>query len=168
MMAEFPEAPLFAPPRTVESAWIDYNGHMNVACYSLVFDESLDVILDRAFGIGPEYAAQAGCGPYVVQCHMHYLAELFEGQSVQVRLRLMDADRKRLHVFMEMTREGSEEPVATSEQLLLHVDLRLRKSAPFPEDRLRRVLALRNAHARLPRPQQAGRGLGIRPSGGAG
>ena len=153
---------LQAPPLRVESSWIDYNGHMNVAYYSLAFDQSLDVILDEEIGIGPAYVAERNHGPYVVQNHIHYLAELFDGEEFRVRLQLLDADAKRIHVFLEMLRCRDGVLAATSEQLIVHVDLDRRKSAPFPEDRRIRIQALLEAHAGLPRPRQVGSALAIR------
>ncbi len=155
-----------APVRSVLSDWIDYNGHMNVAYYSLAFDQSLDAILEEDLGIGPSYVAERNHGPYVVQNHIHYLAELLEGEEFQIRFQLLDADEKRIHVFLEMTRIRDGALVATSEQLILNVDLEARRSAPYPADRSARIREVRDAHSALPRPTQAGSPLGIRRSGG--
>lgn len=156
------------PSREVEAAWIDYNGHMNSAFYALAFDQSLDVVLEDSFGIGATYATECGRGPYVVQNHIHYLAELLKGEIFRVRLRLVDADAKRLHCFMEMVRERDGAVVATSEQLLLHVDLHERRSVPFAGDRYERTQFVLRAHADYPRPDRLGAPLGIRRPAGAG
>ena len=155
-------APLEAPVRTVLPEWIDYNGHMNVAFYSLAFDQSLDVILEEVLGIGPGYVRERSHGPYVVQNHIHYLLELLEGEEFQVRFRMLDADAKRIHVFLEMFRTRDGALVATSEQLIVNVDLARRRSAPFPEDRAERIRQVRDGHAALPQPKQAGCALAIR------
>ena len=158
--------PLVAPVRRVLPEWIDYNGHMNVAYYSLAFDQSLDVVLEEALGVGPSYVAERNHGPYVVQNHIHYLLELLEGEEFQVRLRMLDADDKRMHVFLEMLRSRDGAMVATSEQLIVNVDLARRKSAPFPKDRAERIAGVRDAHAALARPKQVGALLGIRRAPG--
>src|SRR6185369_5939287 len=48
------ETPYLCAPRRVERAWIDYNGHMNMAYYNLVFDQALDQVFDD-LGIGAAY-----------------------------------------------------------------------------------------------------------------
>ncbi len=153
---------LEARERRVEPEWIDYNGHMNVAYYGLAFDRSLDEILEEPLGIGPGYVRERQHGPYVLQNHVHYLAELLEGEAFRVRFRMLDADAKRVHVFLEMIRSRDGTAVATSEQLIVNVDLVRRRSAPFPEDRQGRIRSVLESHAGLPRPKQAGQSLGIR------
>lgn len=153
---------LAAPVRTVPPEWIDYNGHMNVAYYGLAFDQSLDYVLEHALGIGPSFVKASGFGPYVVQNHVHYLAELLEGDRFRVQILIHDADAKRIHVYLEMLRTTDDVLVATSEQLLVNVDLSTRRAAPYPEDRRACIEELRRAHAALPRPERIGAPLGIR------
>lgn len=155
-------APLTAPVRAVPPEWIDYNGHMNVAYYGLAFDQALDHVLEYTLGIGPSFVRASGFGPYVVQNHVHYLAELLEGDRLRVEVLVHDADAKRVHVYLEMRRDADNALVATSEQLLVNVDLSTRRSAPYPEDRRVRIENLRRAHAALPRPDRIGAPLGIR------
>ena len=154
--------PVCTPMRSVPEEWIDYNGHMNVAYYGFAFDQSLDYALEHALGIGPSFVRERGFGPYVVQCHMHYLAELLAGDRFHVRILLLDADAKRVHLYLEMIREKDGRLAATSEQLLVNVDLATRRSAPYPEDRREKIMALSRAHRGLPRPAQVGASLGIR------
>ncbi len=158
----FPSEPIITPVRSVEQGWIDYNGHMNVAYYSLAFDQSLDHVLEFTLDVGPSFVAEHGHGPYVVQNHIHYLSELLEGDRFFVRFLLVDADNKRVHCFLEMVRESSSEVVATSEQLLVNVDLETRRSASYPRDRQDRIRALLEAHSVLPHPERLGARLGIR------
>ncbi|MFC3117427.1 thioesterase family protein [Jhaorihella thermophila] len=73
-------APVVVPDRVVQPEWIDYNGHMNVGYYGIAFDNALDVLLSEHLGVGVEHVEAAGQGPYVVQSHMHFLAEMLEGQ----------------------------------------------------------------------------------------
>jgi acyl-CoA thioester hydrolase len=46
---------------------------------------------------------------------------------------------------------------ATSENLMLHVDMAKRKTAPFPPDIMAGIRAVAEAHAALPRPDGLGR-----------
>ena len=70
-------------------------------------------------------------------------------------------DGKRVHVFHEMRRDG--EPVATAEQMLLHVDTVANRAAETEGEVARRGEELAAAHAGLPRPERAGRAIGVRP-----
>ena len=42
---EFEAAPIRTRTRRVPPEWIDYNGHMNVAYYTMAFDNALDEVL---------------------------------------------------------------------------------------------------------------------------
>lgn len=153
--------PLRSATQTVEAGWIDYNGHMNVAYYTMAFDRALDDVYDR-LGIGPELVRRHNMGPMALQTQIHYLAELLEGEAFRVLVRVVDADAKRVHIFAEMIRARDGARSATYESLTLNVDLAARRSAPFPADAAARVEAVRAAHAGLPRPAELGAPLGIR------
>ena len=78
---------------------------------------------------------------------------------------LLDCDEKRIHSFQEL-RHVDGWLSATCEVLMLHVDMAGPKVAPFPPDIRQKVEAMRAAHAGLPRPERAGRSIGIRRKGG--
>jgi acyl-CoA thioesterase FadM len=86
-------------------AWIDYNGHMNVAYYVLVFDKATDALLDR-LGIGEAYRRDTGRTCYALEGHVTWKAELKTGEEVRVETTLVAADEKRLHVFHRMLRDA--------------------------------------------------------------
>ena len=157
-------APIVTGPRRVPPEWIDYNGHMNVAYYSRAFDQALDVLLEDHLGIGESYVARARRGPYVLQSHLHYMGEFLEGEEFRIAVRLLDWDAKRLHLFLEMTNAAGE-VCATSEQLLMNVDLETRKSTPYEDWAFARIEALGKAQVGLPRPAAAGAPIGIRRKG---
>lgn len=155
-------APVMTEPRKVPPEWIDYNGHMNVAYYTMAFDNALDVLLEEHLGIGESYVKRAKRGPYVLQNHLHYIGELLEGESFEVAMRILDWDAKRLHVFLAMSNAETGALAATSEQLLMNVDLTARRSAPYEDWAQTRIAALAEAQAGLPSPPQAGAPIGIR------
>ncbi|RMH49850.1 MAG: thioesterase [Alphaproteobacteria bacterium] len=159
--------PVELPGGRVLPAWIDYNGHMNVAYYVMAFDLALDRFFED-MGIGPSFVRSAGHGPYALQTQLHYLAELREGESFRFRLMLLDCDHKRVHCFMEMLNDRTGAVAATMEQVSVNVDLSARRSAPYPDWAQARLAALRDAHAALPRPPQVGAPIGLRrkPAGG--
>jgi acyl-CoA thioester hydrolase len=97
-----PAAPIRTRPRRVPAEWIDYNGHMNVAYYTLAFDQALDEILEERLGIGETLAREGRMGPMALQTQIHYLGELLEGTEFACDFQLLDADAKRIHMFMTM------------------------------------------------------------------
>ena len=156
------EAGLIACPRQhVLKDWIDYNGHLNVAFYSLLFDRSLDYFFDH-LGIGEDYARSGVGSCFVLESHLGYLGEVVLDDPIDNTLHLIDFDTKRLHYFMEM-RHGTEGYLAaTCEQLSMHVDMRTRRSAPFPDAVLAELEAVRDGQKDLPRPERVGAPIAIR------
>ena len=153
-------APFVSSAMTIEPEWIDYNGHLNMAYYNVLFDRALDEALDL-LGLGPSYAAGRRASFFTAESHVRYLKELPPGSPVRVTLRLVDYDGKRLHLFQSL-HHGTEGWVsATSEQVALHVDLDTRRVVPFPDDVLERVAGMRGAHAALPQPDGIGRSVGM-------
>ena len=161
----FETAPLATPEMRVPPEWIDYNGHMNVAYYSMAFDKSSDVIFDEVLGVGGAYAEQLKMGPMILQQQIHFVGELLEGERFQCFWQLLDWDAKRLHFFGEMKNLEDGSTAAYTETMGMNVDLVKRRSAPYPDWALARIEALGKAHAPLPRPELAGSGIGIRRKG---
>jgi acyl-CoA thioester hydrolase len=158
---------IVCPDQTVESAWIDYNGHMNMAYYNLAFDRALDYVYDL-LGIGAEYLRSCGASCFTAEIHVSYLQELLEGDPIRVTFQLLDWDTKCLHFFQHMYHGKNGYLAATSEQLALHTDMTTRRTAAFPETVQLRLAELMAAQSALPRPNQAGRTIGIRRKGGSG
>jgi acyl-CoA thioester hydrolase len=158
------EAPIIAPDQKIEKDWIDYNGHLNMAFYNVLFDRGVDHVYDL-LGIGAEYVREQNGSCFTMEVHLNYLNELTLDDPVSVSLQLIDFDAKRLHFFQQMRHASSGDLAATSEQLALHVDMNSRKSAPFPDPVLDRIAALHAAHSRLVMPEQLGHVIGIARKG---
>lgn len=154
-------APLECPLRTVEHEWVDYNGHLNMAYYHVLFDTSLDATFNE-LGIGWDYTKQGEGSCFTAEVHVCYLDELVEGDPVRITYQLLDWDAKRIHVFAHMYHAGKGYLAATSEQMCIHVDMKTRRAAPFPAVTQEKLTDLMKAHAGLPRPEQAGRVIGIK------
>lgn len=159
--AEFESAPIRTATQRVESGWIDYNGHMNVAYYTMAFDRALDEIYE-AFGIGETAARENRVGPMALQSQLHYLGELMENEAFHCEFILLDADDKRAHCFLTMIAESDGRVAATYETLSLNVDLEARRSAVYRPEIAARLASLAAAHGSIPRPEQVGRTIGIR------
>ncbi len=155
------ESPIVCPSMNVNKEWIDYNGHMNMAYYSLVFDKCVDFVYDD-LGIGVDYAKTEGGSCFALEVHVTYLQELVLDDPVKVTFQLLDWDTKRLHFFEQMYHAEDGYLAATSEQIALHVDMGERKSKPLPEAVQTRLDALMGLHEGLAKPPQVGHVIGIR------
>ena len=161
MELSFEAKPVRTGERAVPVEWMDYNGHMNVAYYTMAFDSALDEVYE-ALGIGENLVRSHRMGPMALQSQLHYLGELVEGQRFACDFRLIDADAKRTHCFLEMIDLERDAIAATYETLSLNVDLEARRSAPYPPEAQARIERLLEAHQHLPRPPQLGQTIGIR------
>jgi len=153
-------APFVSRAMDIEKDWIDYNGHLNMAYYNVIFDRCSDEAFE-AMGMGADYVKERRLTIYTAEVHVCYVQELHLEHKVTVSLQLIDNDEKRLRIYQEI-RHIDGWLAATSEQLALHVDMSGPKVAPFPADVLAKVEAMRAAHAALPMPERAGRSIGIR------
>ncbi|MGI6856669.1 thioesterase family protein [Mesorhizobium sp. 1B3] len=144
----------------VEKEWIDYNGHMNMAYYNVLFDRCTDGAFDL-LGLGAEYARTRKLTIYTAEVHVCYVRELHLADRVTATFQLLDHDDKRLRAYKEL-RHADGWLAATCETLSLHVDMEGPKVVPFPPDALARVEAMHRAHSALPAPARAGRSIGIK------
>jgi acyl-CoA thioester hydrolase len=140
--------------------WIDANDHMNLAYYTVLFDYATDALFD-AVGIGRLYKEATNHGTFAVETHNLYERELVAGERVRVTTQILGADGKRLHFAHAMFTVAVRQRSATQELMYLHVDLKTRRVVPFPEEVRERVAAAALAHARLPRPDWAGRRIAL-------
>jgi acyl-CoA thioester hydrolase len=155
--------PVFAAPfvstvMRVEPQWIDYNGHLNMAYYNVLFDRAVDEAYEL-LGIGIDYLKQHNHSTFTAEAHVRYLRELHEGDHVRVSFQLLDYDSKRIHYFEQLLHATESWVSATSENMTLHVDMATKKVTPFPASVLRSLAAMKAAHAVLPRPAGAGRSI---------
>lgn len=155
-----PPSPLASPARGLDPSWFDYNGHLNMAYYNVLLDQAVDHAFE-AFGCGPHYRATRNLSFFTAEAHVRYIRELKPGSLVHATLQILDYDAKRLHIWQELFHEEGWLS-ATSENLMLHVDMAGPKVAPMPDDIFAQVEAAARAHAALQRPAAAGTAVGIR------
>ena len=140
--------------------WIDLNGHMNLAYYTVLFDYATDLLFE-AIGIGRQYKEATGHGTFVVETHNRYERELLVGEWVRVASRILGADAKRIHLAHEMFRRADGARAATQELMFLSIDLGRRRVVPFLPEARAGVVRAAVAHAALPRPDWAGRRIAM-------
>ena len=155
------DGPLELHREVVRPEYIDWNGHMNVAYYVLVFDHATDALYDYV-GAGEAYRKERECTTFILEAQVTYQREVLEGDPLRITTQLLDYDHKRVHYFHRMYHAEEGYLAATNELLSLHIDTSRRRSAPFPEEILARWAEIHAGHAALPRPPEAGRAMGIR------
>ena len=153
-------APLALHRESVDPAWIDYNGHMNLAYYVLAFDHATDAFFDYV-GLGETYLKANNCSTFTLEAHVTYDRELMAGDPMRFATQLLDHDAKRLHYMHMMYHAEHGYLASTNELISLHVDMTARRSAPMPPAVLARLNAVAAAHSALPRPEQAGRRISL-------
>ncbi len=120
----------------VKKEWVDYNNHMNMAYYVLVFDQAWEVALER-FKMGGTAAKKLARSTMVVETNTKYLNEIREGEKVDVNLIYFDHDKKRLHLKMEMISKKTNKISASMEWISLYIDLSKRKVTEFEEEKIK-------------------------------
>ena len=117
--------------------WIDYNDHMNVAYYLLIFDKFGADNLNRIFKMGEESAKNTGMSTMIVETNITYNQELKLNDEVDINLLYFDHDKKRLQYKMEMINKKEKFLASTFEALALYVNLNTRKVSEFEEEKLK-------------------------------
>ncbi|MDA9171711.1 thioesterase family protein [Candidatus Pelagibacter sp.] len=120
----------------IKKEWTDYNNHMNMAYYVLVFDQIWEIILEK-FKMGEQSAKTTNMSTMVVETHTTYNNEVKEGDEVEINLTFLDHDKKRLHFKMEMIEKSSKKIAATLEMLSLYIDLNQRKVTEFEQEKVK-------------------------------
>ena len=121
---------------SVKQEWVDYNNHMNMAYYVLIFDQALEVALEK-FKMGESSAKDLNRSTMVVETNTKYLSEVKQGEEIDINMTYFDHDKKRLHIKMEMIEKGKKKISATIEWISLYIDLSQRKVTEFEEEKLK-------------------------------
>ena len=121
---------------SVKKEWVDYNNHMNMAYYVLIFDQALEVALEK-FKMGESAAKDLNRSTMVVETNTKYLSEVKQGEKLDINMTYFDHDKKRLHLKMEMIEKSKKKTSATIEWISLYIDLNQRKVTEFEEEKLK-------------------------------
>jgi carnitine 3-dehydrogenase len=151
-----PVAPLRLVSTVVAPEWIDYNGHAHESRYLQVFGDTTDALL-RHIGLDLD----AGTSYFTVETHLSHLGQAIAGDRLHTTTQVLGHDAKRLHVFHSLYHTDDGALLATAEQMLLHVDTAAGRASAADPALLGRIERIAAAHAALPRPDRAGRAIGI-------
>jgi acyl-CoA thioester hydrolase len=153
-------APFVSSVMRVDPAWIDYNGHLNMAYYNVLFDRAVDEFFEL-LGCGLAYVSECRHSCFTAEAHVRYLRELHADDQVRVTLQLIDFDAKRMHYFEHLFHATEGWVSATSENMSLHVDMQAKRTAPFPETIAVALARMKAIHSRLPHPEAVGRRIAV-------
>ena len=117
--------------------WTDYNNHMNVAYYVLIFDLYGAETLMTKFKMGENSAKTTKKSTMVVESHITYNQEVNEGDEVNINLIYFAHDKKRLQYKFEMVHNEKKYLASTIEFLSLYVDLKERKVTEFEDEKIK-------------------------------
>jgi len=148
----------------VSPTWIDYNGHMTEASYLTAFGEASDQLF-RYIGINESYRNEGkGHSFYTVESHINFYQEIGSGEPLRFTTQIIGLDEKRLHFFHSMYHGNTGELIATTEQMLLHVDMQASKATAILPNIKQALDAIWNAHKNMETPKQIGHQMKVKNS----
>ncbi len=156
---EIPANGIVTSHGTVKPEWLDYNDHLNVAYYVLLFDLGIDAF-KAVVGIDVDYIKREALSTVALESRIAYLAEASLGDELRIDTRVIDFDGKRMHYYQEMFR--GEELVSAQETLSISFDTKARRSCRFADAIARGYERLFEAQRDLGRPEWVGQVIGIR------
>ena len=127
---------VFLSSQKIIKDWIDYNNHMNVSYYLLIFDKFGADVLNDNFKMGEHSAKTTGKSTMIVESNITYNQELKLNDIVDINLVYFDHDKKRLLYKMEMFHKDKKYLASTIEVLALYVDLKTRKVSEFEPEKI--------------------------------
>jgi carnitine 3-dehydrogenase len=144
----------------VHSDWIDYNGHMSESFYLYAFGDASDALF-QYIGIDNDYRL-GGQSFYTVETHINYYLEASENEPLEFTTQILGLDSKRLHIFHQMFHGESGQLLATTEQMLIHVDMNKARASEIDQSVFRILQKIWKKHEKLPSPKQKGRVMQIK------
>jgi acyl-CoA thioester hydrolase len=143
---------LSALPITLQAVipedYIDAMGHMNVMWYTHLFAKATGSIF-RQVGLDRDYYQSHQAGTFALKQFVCYLAEVRIGEEVTIRTRVLGRSERRLHLMHFMTKGQPAALTTTDEMIGAHIDLRTRRTSPFPPAIAEAIDRLAVEHAAL-------------------
>ena len=127
---------IYLKSQTIIKEWVDYNNHLNMAYYILVFDQAWEIMLEK-IKMGADSAKNSKRSTMLVETHTQYISEVRENDEVDIMLTYFDHDKKRLHLKLEMIEKKTQKISATMEWISLYIDLNLRKVTEFENEKIK-------------------------------
>ena len=126
---------IYLKSQKIIKEWVDYNNHLNMAYYILIFDQALEVMLEK-FKMGANSAKTEKRSTMVVETNTKYISEIKQEDEVDIMLTFFDHDKKRLHLKLEMIEKKTKKISASIEWLSLYINLEARKVTEFENEKI--------------------------------
>ncbi len=117
----------------VEPHFVDAMGHMNVAFYAQLFDRAVWQRFGE-LGLDAAYLAREGRGMFALEENTRYIAELREGERLEIRTALLEVRDKTLRFVQYLRNVEKQKLAATQEIVVGHIDLATRRTTPIPAE----------------------------------
>ena len=127
---------VYLKSQKIVKEWVDYNNHLNMAYYVLIFDQAWEIILNK-FKMGAYSAKFERRSTMVVETNTKYINEVKENQEVNIMLTFFDHDNKRLHLSLEMIEKKSKKILSSMEWISLYINLETRKVTEFENEKIK-------------------------------
>ena len=124
---------LLVPPE-----FLDENQHMNIAHYLTLAARGVGARCDD-MGLGQSYIDDRRLTIFTAEHHIHYCAEVLQGQELSVHVRLLERSVKVLHAMAFLVNRSTDALACTLEVALVHVGMDTRRPEAFPEDIASRI-----------------------------
>jgi acyl-CoA thioester hydrolase len=108
------------------------------------------------------YRERSGHAMFASEAHITFEREVREGDLLRFETQLLGLRSQAVDLIHFMYHAGEGTLAATNQIVCLHVELARRRAAPFPPVQKALLERIEEAHSRLPRPPQAGRGIKLR------
>lgn len=149
----------FKVNKVVSSSQIDHNYHMHDADYNSVFSEAVNEF-NYYHGLSLEERKTLNYTMFTLEEHTTYLSELTLNTKYHIDVHIYDYDYKRVHFFLLLYNEEMT-LVATNEVMMMGIDGRNRRSAPFPEQYMTNIVNYYKQQGHVDWPKQLGHQIGI-------
>jgi acyl-CoA thioester hydrolase len=126
---------IYLKSQKIIKEWVDFNNHLNMAYYVLIFDQACEVLLEK-FKMGAVSAENERRSTMVVETNTRYISEVKKGDEVDIMLTFFDHDKKRLHLSLDMIEKQTNKISASIEWLSLYVNLETRKVTEFENEKI--------------------------------
>ena len=127
---------VYLKSQKIVKEWVDYNNHLNMAYYVLIFDQAWEIILNK-FKMGAYSAKFERRSTMAVETNTKYINEVKENQEVDIMLTFFDHDNKRLHLSLEMIEKKSKKILSSMEWISLYINLETRKVTEFESEKIK-------------------------------
>ncbi|MGQ0636074.1 MAG: thioesterase family protein [Planctomycetaceae bacterium] len=124
----------------------DGMGHMNVMWYTHLFGRAMGGVF-RLVGLDRDYFEQNQAGVFALKQLFSYRVEVHAGDEITIRSRLLGRSERRMHI-MQFMFKADNVLAATAETVSAHIDMRIRRTSPFPPqiaEAIDRLVALHSA-----------------------